>query len=153
VDGGHETLDDAELVVDNLGEGRKAVGRAGRVGDDGVLGVVRLKVDTADEHGCVSRGRRNDDLLGSTLQVGRGLLGCGEDTGRLDDIMGANGAPGDIGGVLLGKDRDGLALDPELAILGLYSALEAAVDGVILEHVDLKAHQKRIRKPTIFGAR
>ncbi len=28
VDGGHETLDNAELVVDDLGKGRKAVGRA-----------------------------------------------------------------------------------------------------------------------------
>ena len=34
------------------------------------------------------------------------------------------------------EDRDGLALDPELAGLGLDGALEAAVDGVVLEHVD-----------------
>ena len=33
VDGGHETLDYAELVVDDLGKGRKAVRRAGSVRD------------------------------------------------------------------------------------------------------------------------
>ena len=33
VDGGHEALNDTELVVDDLGEGSKAVGRAGSVGN------------------------------------------------------------------------------------------------------------------------
>lgn len=33
VDGGHQGLDDTELVVDDLGEGCQAVGRAGGVGD------------------------------------------------------------------------------------------------------------------------
>lgn len=33
VHGGHERLDDAELVVDDLGEGGEAVGRARGVGD------------------------------------------------------------------------------------------------------------------------
>ena len=33
VNGGHQTLDDTEVVVDNLGEGCKAVGRAGCVRD------------------------------------------------------------------------------------------------------------------------
>ena len=33
VDSGHETLNDTELVVDDLGEGSQAVGRARRVGD------------------------------------------------------------------------------------------------------------------------
>ena len=34
VDGGHEALDDAEVVVDDLGQRRKAVGGAGSVGHD-----------------------------------------------------------------------------------------------------------------------
>jgi hypothetical protein len=33
MDSSHETLHDAELVMDDLGEGRKTVGRAGSVGD------------------------------------------------------------------------------------------------------------------------
>ena len=64
------------------------------------------------------------------------LFGSGEDTSGLDDVLGADGSPGDVGGVTLGKDLDGLSLDPELAILGLDGALEATVDGVVLEHVD-----------------
>lgn len=72
MDGGHETLDNSEVVVDDLGEGGEAVGGAGSVGDDGVLGVVLLEVDTDNEHGGISRGGGDDDLLGTTLQVKSG---------------------------------------------------------------------------------
>ena len=64
------------------------------------------------------------------------LVDGGEDTSGLDDVLGTDGSPGDVGGVTLGKDLDGLSLDPELAILGLDGALEAAVNGIVLEHVD-----------------
>ena len=71
VDGGHQTLNDTEVVVDDLGERSKAVGRARRVGDlrklirpmyntdphcktyDGVLGIVLVEIHTDDEHGCI----------------------------------------------------------------------------------------------------
>ncbi len=33
--------------------------------------VISIKVDTDDEHGGISRRRRDDDLLGTTLQVSR----------------------------------------------------------------------------------
>ena len=72
VDSGHETLNDTELVVDDLSKGSKTVGCARSVGDDRVLGVVLVEVDTADEHGGISGGGGDDDLLGTTLQVGRG---------------------------------------------------------------------------------
>ena len=41
VNGGHQATHDAELVVDNLGGRRQAVGGAGGVGDDMVLGWDR----------------------------------------------------------------------------------------------------------------
>ena len=72
MDGGHETFNNGELVVDDLGERCKTVGCARSVGDDRVLGVVLVEVDTADEHGGISGGGGDDDLLGTTLQVGRG---------------------------------------------------------------------------------
>ena len=65
------------------------------------------------------------------------LVNGGEDTSGLDDVVSANGTPRDVRGVLLGEDRDGLALNDELAILGLDGTLVASVDGVVLEHVDL----------------
>ena len=56
--------------------------------------------------------------------------------GGLDDVVGASGAPLDVGGVLLSEDSDSVAVDDELAVLHLDGALVAAVDGVVLEHVD-----------------
>lgn len=136
VDGGHETLNDAKVVVDDLGKGSETVGGARGVGDDLVLGLVSLEVDTADKHGGVGRRSRDDDLLGTTLEVERGLLNGGEDTGGLDDVVGARLAPWDGSGVTLTVDGDGLAVDDELAVLGLNGALEAAVGRVVLEHVN-----------------
>lgn len=69
VDGGHQTLQDSEVVVDDLGQWSQAVGGAGSVRDDLHRGVVRVQVDTDDEHRGISRRGRDDDLLGTTLQV------------------------------------------------------------------------------------
>lgn len=131
----HETLSNAELVVDNLGKRSKAVGGARRVRDDVVGGVVRVEVHANDEHGRVSRGRRDDDLARTTLEVGRSLLSGGEHTSRLDDVVGAVLAPGDGSGVTLSEDGDLLAVDNELAVAGAHLTVEAAVDRVVLEHV------------------
>lgn len=89
MDGAHETFDDTEFVIDDLGKRCEAIGSARRVGDlsgwsqnhifskiginayDGVLGVVSVEVDTADEHWCISRRCGDNNLLGPTLQVSR----------------------------------------------------------------------------------
>mmetsp|Transcript_22987 Transcript_22987/g.70400 ORF Transcript_22987/g.70400 Transcript_22987/m.70400 type:complete len:261 (-) Transcript_22987:411-1193(-) len=55
VHSGHEALDDAILIVDDLGERGKAVGSARGVGEDvDVLGVGGV-VDAHNEHGGISR--------------------------------------------------------------------------------------------------
>merc|ERR1719376_1449540 len=60
VHGSHQTLNDLELVVEDLGNGGEAVGGAGCVGHDGhVLGVLAL-IDTHHEHGGISRGGGDD---------------------------------------------------------------------------------------------
>lgn len=138
VDGGHETLNDGVLVVDDLGEGSKAVGGARGVGEDGDVRGVALLVDAHDEHGGVGGGSGDDDLLGATLQVGGGLLGGGEDTGGLDDVLGALLGPGDGGRVALGVEGDLLAVDDQVLAVDLDLTLEDAVGGVILEHVGLE---------------
>ncbi len=135
VDGGHETLDQTVLVVDDLGERGEAVGSAGRVGDDGDVGFVLLVVHAHDEHRCVGGWGGDDDLLRAALQVCGGLLGGGEDTGGLDDVLGAGLGPGDVGWVLLHVEAHRLAGDLEVLALDLDLALEVAVLRVVLQHV------------------
>ena len=67
---------------------------------DIVLGVVLVEVDTANVHWGICRRSRDDDLLGSSLEVETGLLLGGEDTGGLDDVVSAGLAPGDGSRVL-----------------------------------------------------
>ena len=98
----------------DLGKRSEAVGRAGGVGDDLDVRLVLLLVDAHDKHGSVCGRRRDDDLLGATLQVGLGLLGGGEDTGRFDDIVCACVFPWDVGGVFLCVEFDGLSVDDEV---------------------------------------
>lgn len=136
MDSGHQTFDDTKVVIDDLSEGSQAVGSAGGIGDDLVFRLVGVQVDTADEHGSVSRRGRDDDLLGATDQVGLGLLGGGEDTSGFNDIGSFILGPWDLSRVAFGVDGDSLAINDELAILGLNGALVTAVGGVVLEHVD-----------------
>lgn len=78
-------------------------------------------------HGGVGGRSRDDDLLGTTLQVGVGLVNGGEDTGGLNDVVGTGGSPLDVGGVSLVVDGDGLVVDVKLAVLNLGVTLESTV--------------------------
>lgn len=105
VDGGHQTLNDTELLVNDLGEGSKAVGGARGVGDHG-LTVVLVKVNTADEHGKVRRGSSDDDLLGTTLQVTASRLGVKEHTRGLDNNVHVVLSPLDVLGLAPAQRRE-----------------------------------------------
>jgi len=84
MDGGHESLHNAEFVVDDLGEGSKAVGGARGVGDDSVAGIELGVVDAHDEHRGILGRSGDDHQLGSSAKVSRGSLLGGEDSGGLD---------------------------------------------------------------------
>lgn len=149
MDGGHETLNDTELVVKDLGERSEAVSGARGVGDDlRSLGVIGVKVNTTHIHGCVSRGSRNDDLLSAALNMRRGLVDCCEHASGLDNVLGTDLAPWDGGGVLpdqpsalrtktgfkkkthfLTKDSNLVTVDNKLVTLVGNVALETTVDG------------------------
>ena len=56
-----------------------------------------------------------------------GSVNGGEDTGRLDNVLGTGLSPFDVGGISLTEDCDGLAVDVELAVLGGDVTLESTV--------------------------
>jgi len=145
----HKTLSEAEIVVDDLCQGGEAIGGARGVGHDLLVGGVLLVVDAHDEHlGVVLRGGRDDDLLASTLRVEDSFLACGEDSGRLADVVGTGSSPGNFSGVLGGVDVDDDTVDYEIAVLGLDGAVESAVDGIVLEEVD---HVVEIHEGVVDG--
>ena len=114
VDRGHEAALDAERVVEDLGERRKAVRRAGSVGDD-VLAGVRLVVHAIDEHRRSVLGRSaHDHLLGSGRDVGASLLVRKEETRGLDDDIDVELLPGEGRRILLGRNLDLLAVNDEV---------------------------------------
>ena len=150
VHGCHQPLLDAEVVVDDLGDGSQAVGGAGSVGHDLHALVVAGVVHAQDEGGSlVVLGRgRNNDLGGGgvSFQVSRRGGGGAEHASGLADHPHAGVLPGNVARVALREDGDGAAVDHELPVLGLDSAIEAAVDRVVLEQVRhvLEVHERII---------
>jgi hypothetical protein len=142
VDRGHQALDDAELVVKHLGHRSQAVGRAGRVGDHVVAGRVVVVVVDAHDDGdvLVLRGRGDDHLLRTALDVRLGLGRVGEEARGLHHDVDAQVAPGQGRGVLLGEDLQGLVADPD-AVVGHRDVLgEPAEDRVVVEQVGHGGH-------------
>ena len=136
VDGGHETLNDGELVVNDLGKRGQAVGGAGSVGEN-VFAGVGLLVHAHDEHGSIGGGSRDDDLLGTTLKMQTGLLLGGEDTGRLDDVGSTGLFPRDGGRVPLSEESDLLAVNLKTIVKLLDLTLVTAMSGVVSQKVSL----------------
>src|ERR1035437_282529 len=138
VDGRHQTPLDAECVIDALGHGRKTVRRARGVGDDVVARrVVVLVVDAHDDGDVLTLGRSgDDDLLGTCGDVLAGAGRVSEEAGRLDDDVGLDAGPGQLGGIALGEDGEASgANDGDLIVAGHDILAESTQDAVVLEQV------------------
>ena len=157
VDRGHHAVADAERLVEHLGHGGQAVGRARRVGDDVVaLGVVvALEVDPQRDGDVGLLGRRGDDHLArARLEVLGGSGAVAEQPGRLDDDVGADVAPRQRSGIRLGEDRDLAVVDADGAVEHLDLARERPVDRVVAQQVreHLDVHHVVDADPLEVGA-
>ena len=135
VDRVHQAAPDREPVVHDLGGRREAVRRAARVADDLVLvGVVLPLVDAEDDRDVLALGGgADDDLLRAGVDVGAGLVGVGEDAGRLDHDVDAEVAPRELARVLDLEDLDRLAVDHHRVVGVGHLARVGAVRRVVLE--------------------
>ena len=138
VDGRHQAALDAERLVQHLRHRREAVGRARRVGDDRLRAVVQRLVD-AEYDGEVVAGRRrgDDDLLRAALvDVLAGLLGLGEQPGRLDDDVDAEVLPRQgARAAALSETDDRSAVDRDAVVDDLDLVRKAAQHAVVLQQV------------------
>ena len=143
VNSGHQAVNNAELVVDNLGQRSQAVGGAGGVGNDVHVRGVLVLVNTHNEHGSVLGRSGNNNLLRAGLQVGFRLLHGGENAGGLHYVISAALAPGNVDGILLSVELHGLAVDDDCVLGELDVAGVLAVNGVIAEHISavIRGHE------------
>jgi hypothetical protein len=128
VDCRHQTVGDADRVVDHPGDRCQAVGRAGGVGDHVVLGAVINLVEVDAEHDGrigIGGGGGDDHLAGALLQMRGGACAVGEQAGRLDHDVDAQLTPGQRAGIALGEDSqlaavhlDGAVASVNLAGIG-----------------------------------
>lgn len=82
-------------------------------------GVVLLESHTHHRNAGSSRGGRDDDLLGSTLQVSLSLLLASEDTSGLYNVFGTSINPFDVHWISLLEDGVGFSFTTRF----LFSAL------------------------------
>ncbi|KAF3828726.1 hypothetical protein GH733_004632 [Mirounga leonina] len=148
MDGGHESLHDAEVVMDDLGQRSQAVGGAGGIADNLEGVVILLMVHTHHQHGGIGRRNRDDDPFGPTLQVSPNLLHGGEDPSGLHNTLSTSITPFDVGGISPLEDGDGLSIDDKLPVLSLDYAVEFTMGGIILEHED---HVVEVNEEVIDG--
>ena len=118
MDGGHKALDDAEIIVDDLGQRRQAVRGARSVGHDLDIRGVRIEVNAADEHRRVVLGRagEHDDLRAGVQMILRLFLGQ-ERAGALEHILDTQLAPGQELRVAVVEQRNALAIDDQSRVL------------------------------------
>ena len=126
MDGGHQGLFDAELLVDDVGQRRQTVGGAAGVRDHTHIAAVLVAVDAKHEGGCgiVLGGRSQQHLLGAALKVAGGLLRGVVGAGGLDDVLRAAVRPIDHRSVGLAVHLDLVAVDDKVAAGVLHDAGE-----------------------------
>ena len=133
---GHQAGNDAEFVVEDLGDGGKAVGGAGSIGNELCAFLVGVSVYAAYKHGgVVLGGSGHQNVLGAGFDVALSFFFGQEQTGGLDDILRAHLGPGQVGGITLCKHGDGLAVDDDGALLAADLSVELAVHCIVLQHI------------------
>lgn len=133
VNSGHEGHFDLELVVNSLDHRGKSVGGARSARDEVFRSVVFPLVDTHNNGLGVILGRgRVDDLLGSSINDGLGLLLGEEDTGGFADVVSAKSTPADFLRVTASAGQDLLSVQDQKVSIDIDSLLGLSVDGIVL---------------------
>ena len=134
--GGHEALLLAKVLVHDLHHRCQAIGGAGSVGDDGVLGRQLVVVHAQNDgfYAAFGRGRQRY-FFGSCFQVLAQAFGIGEEAGGFNDYVNAQLAPRQLRGVFDGRYLNGFSVDDQAVFRVLHRSLELSVGGVVLQQM------------------
>ncbi|MPM92558.1 hypothetical protein SDC9_139693 [bioreactor metagenome] len=149
MDGGHQAFLDAEVLMQNLGDGGQAVGGAGGVGHKLHVGGVLLVVDAHDEHrGVVLGGSAHDHVLRARIDVALALFLCQVLPGTLADILRPRVAPGNAAHFLLRVHGNAPPIDNQRPVLMGHLALKPAVNRVIAQHIGhiVRGHERIVHR-------
>ena len=138
MNGGHEAIGNAELVVKNLGDRSQTVGGAGSVGNELGALFILVEVNAANEHRGVVLGRSgHNNVLSASVEVSLSLFLGEEETGGFNYVFSANFVPLEFGRILNSGNANATAVNDELALFHVSGnfVIELAVHGVELEHV------------------
>ncbi len=135
MNGGHQTFDDAEVVVDNFSQRSQAVGGAGCVGND-VLAVVFVKVSAFNKHrGVIFRRASQHNFFRASGDV----FTCGfvsqEDTGCFSNNVNTHFVPFQVSRIFFSGNTDFFAVNDQVTVFHFNGAVETTVSGVIFQHV------------------
>src|SRR5579862_6843311 len=137
VDGGHAAGHNFEGIVHHFGNRRQAVGGAGGVGNNVVLGrIVNLLVHPQHESDVLVLGRGGDDhLLHRAAQVLFGVLGVGEAAGGFEHHLRSHRVPGQLGRILFREHAEAAPVYANAVGAGADVVAQVAQDGIVLEQV------------------
>src|SRR6516225_4606563 len=128
---GHETLVNADGVIEHLRDRRQTVGGARGGGDDFVVRRELVVIDAID-HGEIDAisGRRHDDAFGAGGKMRGGLVLRGEDARALECNIDAEVLPRQRRRLLDGGHLDQAVADADRVTLDRHLAGKAAVHGI-----------------------
>mmetsp|Transcript_26978 Transcript_26978/g.47623 ORF Transcript_26978/g.47623 Transcript_26978/m.47623 type:complete len:221 (-) Transcript_26978:37-699(-) len=133
MDSGHESHFNFKLVMDSLDHRSKSIGCARGTGDEVLRSIIVSLVHTHDNSLGVILGRsRVDDLFGSSINNGLGLLLGEEDTSGFTDVVSSKGTPADFLRVTASASLDLLSVQDQEVSINVNSLLGLSMDGIIL---------------------
>lgn len=110
VNGGHQTFDDAEVIVDNFSQRSQAVGGAGSVGND-VLASIFVEVSAFNEHrSVVFRRTSHNHFLRTSGDVFTSSFVSQEQTSCFSDNVNTNFVPFQVSRITFSGNTDFLPL-------------------------------------------
>ena len=137
MNGVHVAALNTKVLEQHLGNRSQAVRSARSVGNDVVRFLVVIAVVHAHDDGDVfALGRaRDDDLLGTSVDMPGSKFARLEDAGGFNNDVDAELAPGQVLGIALAEHLGGMAIGHKAVFGNLDRVKCAAVDGIVFQQM------------------